>query len=220
MKAQFFRSQEAFETRTGYRFLPFRFMRWSPDEVFISNDVGEWTFLSTDTFHRFTMGQLAPDTGAYEDLKSKHFLIDSPSTLPIQLLATKYRTKKAFLDGFTSLHLFVVTLRCDHTCPYCQVSRVTEDRTRYDMTRETALKAVDFMFQSPSPQLKVEFQGGEALLHFDAVRWIVKAVESRNVSEHRHLEFVIATNLSHVTDEILDFCAEHSIHLSTSLAGC
>jgi hypothetical protein len=32
------------------------------------------------------------------------------------LLATKYRTKKAFLDGFTSLHIFVVSLRCEHSC--------------------------------------------------------------------------------------------------------
>jgi uncharacterized protein len=219
MKAQFFRSSEAFEGHGGYRLLPFRFMRWSEHEVFVSNDVGEWAFLPAQTFQEFATAQLQHHTTAYADLKGKHFLTDSPSSVPIQLLATKYRTKKAFLEGFTSLHIFVVTLRCDHTCPYCQVSRVTEDRTRYDMTRETALRAVEFMFKSPSPDLKVEFQGGEALLHFDAVRWIVQLVEERNASEGRNVEFVIATNLSHLTDEVLDFCLEHSIHLSTSLDG-
>jgi His-Xaa-Ser system radical SAM maturase HxsB len=219
MKVNFFRSKESFEGANAYRHLPFRFMRWPSSEVLVSNEVGEWVFLTAPTFQQFAMGTLSQHHPAYADLKSKHFLTDSPSSAPLQLLATKYRTKKSFLDGFTSLHLFVVSLRCDHTCPYCQVSRVTEDRVRYDMSRETALKAVDFMFCSPSRDLKVEFQGGEALLHFDAVRWIVEAVEARNASEQRRVEFVIATNLSNLTDEVLDFCEVHNVLLSTSLDG-
>ena len=219
MKASFFRSAEAFSATGDYRLLPFRFMRWPDDEVFVSNDVGEWHFLPATTFKQFASGQLQPQAVAFADLKAKHFLTDGSSSLPVQLLATKYRTKKSFLDGFTTLHMFVVTLRCDHCCPYCQVSRVTEDRTRYDMTRETAIRAVEFMFRSPSPELKVEFQGGESLLHFDAIRWIVEATNERNVSEQREIEFVIATNLSQLTEEVLDYCAQHSIQLSTSLDG-
>src|SRR5438132_8954899 len=219
MKATFFRSKEVFEQTGSYRPLPFRFMRWSQEKVFLSNDVGEWAFLPATDFQQFANGQLSRTSVSYSDLKAKHLLADSPSVLPLQLLATKYRTKKSFLDGFTRLHIFVVTLRCDHTCAYCQVSRVTEDRSRYDMTRETALRAVDFLFRSPAPELKVEFQGGESLLNFDVLRWIVQEVERRNVAERRQIEVVIATNLSQLSEEVLDFCAEHSIHLSTSLDG-
>jgi His-Xaa-Ser system radical SAM maturase HxsB len=219
MKAGFFRSRADFETTQTYRLLPFRFMRWSDSQVFISNEVGEWEFLAPDVFRSFAAGALTPGAAAYPSLRAKHFLNDTDSTLPLQLLATKFRTKKAFLEGFTSLHIFVVTLRCDHSCPYCQVSRVTEDRTRYDMTEETADRAVSFMFRSPSPQLKVEFQGGEALLHLGAIRWIVENVERRNEREGRDIQFVIATNLSQLTDEALQFCLDHGIHLSTSLDG-
>src|SRR5258705_2392497 len=87
------------------------------------------------------------------------------------------------------------------------------------MIRDTAIKAVDFFFRSPAPELKVEFQGGESLLNFDAVRFVVEEVARRNVAEERQIDFVIATNLSQLTDEMLEFCAEHSIHLSTSLDG-
>ena len=220
MKATFFRTPDAFKPqRAGYEFLPFRFMRWPSGQVFLSNDVGEWLFLSAEAFARFTQGSLPAAEQAYTDLKAKHFLTDSASRLPLELLATKYRTKKSFLDGFTSLHMFVVTLRCDHTCPYCQVSRVTTDRARYDMTPETAAMAVSFMFRSPAPALKVEFQGGESLLNFDVIRWIVEEVSRRNEAEQRAIQFVIATNLSSITDEILDFCRVHDIHLSTSLDG-
>ena len=219
MKADFFRSREAFENSSSYRPLPFRFMRWSGEHVLLSNDVGEFAFLPASEFQEFAEGRLPRSSDAYADLKAKHLLTDSSSSLPLQLLATKYRTKKSFLDGFTRLHIFVVTLRCDHTCAYCQVSRVTEDRTRYDMTSETAKQGVDFLFRSPSPELKVEFQGGESLLNFDAIRFIVEEVKKRNVGEQRQIDFVIATNLSQLTDEMLDFCTEHSIHLSTSLDG-
>ncbi len=221
MRAGFFRSQEEFVASTdpGYRKLPFRFMRWGDDRVLLSNDVGEWTFLSASDFDQFVQGRLPHSSEAYGTLKRKHVLADSRSTLPLQLLATKFRTKNAFLEGFTSLHMFVVTLRCDHSCPYCQVSRVTEDRERYDMSPETAERGVEWVFRSPAPMLKIEFQGGESLLNFERVQQVVELVEGRNETEKRDVEFVIATNLSQVTDEILEYCRAHSILLSSSLDG-
>ena len=203
----------------AYRLLPFRFMRWTDGDVLLTNDVGEFLFVNAETFAAFVDGCLLGNATAYADLKGKHFLRDSSSTVPIELLATKYRTKKSFLEGFTSLHMFVVTLRCDHSCPYCQVSRVTTDRTRYDMSRETAERGITLMFRSPAPVLKVEFQGGESLLNFDLIRWIVERVSEKNVTENREIQFVIATNLTPLTDEILTVCAEHNICLSTSLDG-
>jgi His-Xaa-Ser system radical SAM maturase HxsB len=203
---------------TGYQLLPFRFMRFD-DEVLITHDGGEFTFLPRQVFAEYVEGRLASNAQWYRTLKAKHFLNDSDSSLPLELLATQYRTKKAFLEGFIKLHLFVVTLRCDHSCPYCQVSRVTQDRARYDMTPETAERAVSLMFRSPSPSLKVEFQGGEPLLNFDLIRKIVLDVEERNLLEQRQIDFVIASNLSPLSDEILRFCAEHQICLSTSLDG-
>jgi uncharacterized protein len=203
----------------GYRFLPFRFLRWDEHEVLLVNDVGEHAFLDAPTFDAFVTHTLPPSHSAYDTLASRHFLTDAEAIAPLTLLATKYRTKKAFLDGFTKLHLFVVTLRCDHGCPYCQVSRVTEDRTRYDMTPETGSRAIDLLFRSPSPSLKVEFQGGEPLLAFPRIRDIVTAIEERNATERRDIAFVIATNLSPLTDETLAFCKDHQISLSTSLDG-
>src|SRR5947207_10724443 len=48
---------------------------------------------------------------SYLDLKAKHFLTDRSSTVALELLATKYGTKRSFFQGFTGLHIFVVTLR-------------------------------------------------------------------------------------------------------------
>jgi uncharacterized protein len=217
---QLFRPGSAFRPReAGYRLLPFRFMRWSNDEVLLVNDVGEFLFLGRESFEALLGSRLPSSNPDHADLEAKHFLASGESDLPIELLATQYRTKKGFLDGFTKLHLFVVTLRCDHTCRYCQVSRVSANRTRYDMSRETAERAIDLVFRSPAEAMKIEFQGGESLLNFELIRFIVEEVGRRNAGHGKEIEFVIATNLTPLTDEILGFLHEHSILVSTSLDG-
>jgi His-Xaa-Ser system radical SAM maturase HxsB len=87
------------------------------------------------------------------------------------------------------------------------------------MSRETADRALDLVFRSPAPAIKIEFQGGEPLLNFPLVEHIVLQAEERNAAHRRHLEFVIATNLALVTDDILRFCAAHRVLISTSLDG-
>jgi His-Xaa-Ser system radical SAM maturase HxsB len=203
----------------SYSLLPLRFERLSPTKVLVTNMVGEAVILGADRFSEFVGGQLSPHDPSFARLRSKHLLRVGGEQSPIDLLALKTRTKFERLRHFTSLHIFVVTLRCDHSCQYCQVSRQSADKVAFDMTRETADKALELTFRSPNPAIKIEFQGGEPLLNFDMVRYIVERAELMNRVAQRNLQFVIATTLSLATDEILSFCREHKILLSTSLDG-
>ena len=77
-------------------------------------------------------------------------------------------------------------------------------------------------FRSPSPHLKIEFQGGEPLLNFPLIRWIMAEAKRMNAGHGKHLAFVIATNLALLDDEILEFCAEQDdapLHLARRPAG-
>jgi uncharacterized protein len=203
----------------GYRLLPFSFTSLDADDYVLSNMVGEFAVLSRSILRSFVSHELPFDASAYAELKSKHFLMDTDSSVGIDLLALKSRTKLQNLSRFTGLHLFVVTLRCEHSCPYCQVSRRSDDKVAYDMSEETAEAALDLVFRSPSPTIKIEFQGGEPLLNFPRIRQIVAGATKRNARENRNVQFVIATNLAVVTDDILEFCKEHEILISTSLDG-
>jgi His-Xaa-Ser system radical SAM maturase HxsB len=51
------------------------------------------------------------------------------------------------------------------------------------------------------------------------IQYIVERAEAKNIVEKRQLGFVIATNLAVITDDILAYCREHSIEISTSLDG-
>lgn len=201
----------------AYHLLPLRFLSLDTDRYIVSNIAGNYNVMRRKELDDLVHHRIPAHSPRYDDLKANHFLADADSTVYRELLAAKYRTRLARLPDFTSLHLFVVTLRCEHTCQYCQVSRVSEDRNAFDMSIATADKAVALMLKSPSPQLKVEFQGGEPLLNFDLIRYVVLEVEKR--ASNRDLQFVITSNLSLLTDEMLDFAADHAIFFSTSLDG-
>ena len=154
------------------------------------------------------------------NLRSKGFLFDSLSKHNVDLAALRVRTKMAHMLHLTSLHIFVLSLRCEHSCPYCQVSRQNVDANRsFDMTEDTADKAIEVTFSSPSPYIKVEFQGGEPLLNFELLRYIVLRSEELSTLRKKTVEFVIATNLAVIDSEILEFCRDHTIQISTSLDG-
>jgi His-Xaa-Ser system radical SAM maturase HxsB len=87
------------------------------------------------------------------------------------------------------------------------------------MTIETADRALEMVFRSPSPALKIEFQGGETFLNFSLAQYIVERAEVLNRKEGRALQFVFATNLAVLTDDILAFCGAHDVLISTSLDG-
>jgi sulfatase maturation enzyme AslB (radical SAM superfamily) len=99
------------------------------------------------------------------------------------------------------------------------VSRQSAAKSEFDMTEETARQALELAFRSPSPRLKIEFQGGEPLLNFPLVRWITAEAKRMNKEYGKELAFVIATNLALLDEEILHFCAEDDVYLSTSLDG-
>ena len=206
-------------TTAEYQLLPFRFHRFEDEEYLLVSEAGEYMFLDRPSLVELIQHRLLPDHPARSELEAKLFLKDPRSSLTLDLLATQVRTKKSFLEGFTRLHLFVVTLRCDHSCRYCQVSRVNSDQEKFDMSEETARRSIDLMFHSPAQTLKVEFQGGEPLLNFERIRFIVEEVLERNVEERRQIDFVVTTNLAPLTEEMLDFFAIHGVYLSTSLDG-
>jgi uncharacterized protein len=204
--------------RHGWQLLPLRFHRIDADSVVLTNLVGEHVFVTPDELSGVIDGTCA-DQELLARLRAAHLIQVPGETLPAELLAMKLRTRMRRLPDSTGLHIFVVTLRCEHTCRYCQVSRQAAAKDEFDMTEDTAHRALELAFRSPSPHMKIEFQGGEPLLNFPLVRWITAEAKLMNKEHGKDLTFVIATNLALLNDEVLDFCAEEEIQISTSLDG-
>jgi uncharacterized protein len=205
--------------KEDYKLLPFKFSELDSDRYLLTNIAGEYLILKKEILESLVNHRLSSDDQAYINLRARQFIQDEHNQVAADLLSLKVRTKFRTLSQFTALHIFVVSLRCEHSCPYCQVSRQSEDRQSFDMTPEIADKALDLVFRSPSQMIKIEFQGGEPLLNFELVKYVVTKAIEINKEKKRNLDFVIATNLALINPEILDFCKEFGIHISTSLDG-
>lgn len=203
----------------AYQLLPFKFCNVKDNSRLLVNEVGEFLFLSKEEFCKMVSHKLDITSETFLDLKCKQILTDTEIEPVIKMLATKYRTKKSFLFDFTSLHMVIPTLRCNAKCKYCQVSSRSEDSFEYDMDTETAKRIVDLIFLSPSRCIKIEFQGGEPLLNFEIVKFIIDYAEKCNSTRKKQLEFVICTNLTLITDEMLKYLQNHKVYISTSLDG-
>lgn len=205
----------------GYQLLPFRFARIPgiDGKVLAVTEAGEHLFLTDAELRELTGGTLDPASDVYADLEAKHFLTRGDSALAIRMTAAKLRTRKSFLRGGPALHVFVVTLRCDHSCRYCQVSRRSAEATMFDMSAQTAQAAVELMFATPAPALTVEFQGGEPLLAFPRIRQIVEAIEARKQTDGRSVIYSMTSTLQQVDDDVLAFLHRYDFRLSTSLDG-
>lgn len=87
------------------------------------------------------------------------------------------------------------------------------------MSQETAAKAVNIALQTTAQYVTFEFQGGEPLMNFDTLQFIVEYAEEQNQSCGKNLEFSVVTNLMLLDEEKLEFLAEHKVSICTSLDG-
>ncbi len=216
-----FFDRQAVSEKADYQLLPFRFTPLDESLYVATNLAGEYRLIGREPLRMLIEGELQGTDPEYVNLRARHFLTDAHSKMAPDLLAIKVRTRHERLVEWTGLHIFVLTLRCEHACPYCQVSRQSEDKESFDMSRQHAEKALALALQSPNPAIKLEFQGGESFLNFDLMKYIVVRAKEANakLAKPKKLAFVAATNLAIITDEMLEFCAEHGVGISTSLDG-
>ena len=201
-----------------YYLLPFRFERFEDSELLV-NEVGDYLFCPQRTAARIVNREISEDEELYHDLLANFFISQKPIPPTIDVLAARLRTKKAFLDSFTALHIFVLTLRCNQNCVYCQATSQQECAHGKDMKLPDLIKAVELMFRSPSEHLTMEFQGGEPSLVPHLISAAIEKAEALNQTAHKTLTYVLCTNSVHLTDEVITLCKQFNILISTSLDG-
>ncbi len=179
--------------------------------VLLTNPWGDWAPLAREDF-----ATLRDDPEALRARLPQNFFRD---TIDVSAVVARTREKRRFLDAGPNLHILVVTLRCNETCVYCHASRAEMDREGFDMSVETARRAVDLALSSTSPGVTIEFQGGEPLVNFDVVREAIEYALARNARARKHLDFTLISNLSLMTDERLDYLVSRRVQICTSVDG-
>ncbi|HNX82425.1 MAG TPA: His-Xaa-Ser system radical SAM maturase HxsB [Candidatus Omnitrophota bacterium] len=204
-------------TRPKLKKLGFFRYRKVRDFFVLTNDAGEYCILSPREFEFFLEGfHDRLSAVRREELLQKDFIKNEGS---LDRLSRIYSVKKSFLVRGPSLHIVVVTLRCDHACTYCQASADTMRASHLDMDYTTAGTIVERIFESPNMNIAIEFQGGEPLLNFKIIKFIVLAALRRNAKAGKNVRFTVVTNLALMNTAIMRFFLKYKVHICTSLDG-
>ncbi len=191
----------------------FRF-RKIKDQYLLTNDWGRYLFVSKKDFEHLQSSRLDPSHLLHAQLKDKGFIENQGER---DKWEDVYRSRNLHLFKGPLLHIFVLTLRCDHRCIYCQAGRRPMNADGFDMSPETASLALKTAVSSPSPSLTIEFQGGEPLANFERVEQIVK--EARAIGSGKTVYFTIVTSLSLMDEKKLRFLLDNRVQICTSLDG-
>ena len=200
-----------------FNLLPFNFSRIAGKEVLV-NEAGDMLISPEGTVEQI-VNKTLPKNELYKSLVANFFIYEGDYPHLLDIYAEKLREKKRFLDNFTGLHIFVLTLCCNQNCVYCQASSQEENKVGCTMSKETMKRSVELMFSSPSPYLTMEFQGGEPSLVPDILEYGMSYATSLNQVYKRQLKFVLCTNCVNLTERVLSLCKEYDVLISTSLDG-
>jgi len=118
-----------------------------------------------------------------------------------------------------------VTNQCNLNCGYCyeyseDKITLTKDKPKY-MSDPVAQAAIDMLFRESAgrPKLHVTFFGGESLLNFPLMKSAVAYSDAKASAEKRTVEYSLTTNATLLTEEIVDFLAEHRMGVTVSIDG-
>lgn len=182
----------------------------------LTNDLGRYMFASKKELGDLINDNLDENGDFYRQATDNFFRFDESECAFSESIKPYIRQSKNYLFFSTSLHIFVVTSKCNMQCVYCQAQNGKEKPCGM-MTKEIAEKAVDIALSSPNRYLSFEFQGGEPLLNFDVIQHIVEYVSSKN--HNKTIQYNIVSNLTLLTDEIIEFIKKYNIGISTSIDG-
>ncbi len=198
-------------------YVPFNYnIRKIGNNTLVVAEHGQWAILDDGEFDLLENGIIKNDSELFKMLEEKGIILTLKNE---NLITDYYKQRMSFLNQGVSLHIVVLTRKCTHKCVYCHASAKNASSSEYDMDKETAKKTVDFIFQSPSQCITIEFQGGEPLLNFDILKFITDYSKEKNKVAKKDLRLALVTNLEPMDEEKLNFLMENDVSICTSLDG-
>jgi len=211
------RSYYANVVRQKYVLNNFNVHRFDGDNYLVTTEHGAWVLLNRKEYDLLRLHRAEEDPNLFSSLKENGVVLTPEDVGEVISL---YRERWSFLFQGPSLHIVVPTLRCNQRCIYCHSRAEPDSGKGFDMDRDTAKAIVDFVFQSPSPVITIEFQGGDCLLNFDVTEYLIDYAREKNKQAKKTLKFALVSNLTKMDESIIKSLKERQIMgICTSLDG-
>ncbi|WP_193776786.1 radical SAM protein [Streptomyces sp. E2N166] len=120
---------------------------------------------------------------------------------------------------FEALNTVILKLTnaCNHACSYCYDYETFERAVM--LSRDTAVSALQQALDLAEQELQVILHGGEPMLVWDLVEELVTTGRQLAAQQGKRIHFTGQTNLSRLSDTIVDFSLANSITWGVSVDG-
>lgn len=114
-----------------------------------------------------------------------------------------------------------VTHKCNLKCDYCYGEDGSYGGPAIHMSKDTAKQAVDFLIRSSadSDHCRLTFFGGEPLLNFDLVKYVVQYARDEGSKHNKEMYFGMTTNGLILDEKKIDFLLKEKIDMTFSFDG-
>ncbi|MBL7197606.1 MAG: His-Xaa-Ser system radical SAM maturase HxsB [Candidatus Omnitrophica bacterium] len=182
------------------------------DKYLVSNMLGAWDFLDKGEFEILNSYRLKRDIPFFKRLYDKRIVVDEHN---LNSLLQGYRNLNSNLFNDTSLHIAVLTTRCNLSCKYCQTKSVKGK----DMDYEVATRILKYVTDVRSQSIILEFQGGEPLLNWEILAFLVVHAREINKKIKKNLNIALVSNLTLLDEEKIKFLIKNDVAICASLDG-
>ncbi len=198
----------------SFQIMRFNEFAFENGNFLITAEPNSWVLLNAEEKARFRSGELKEGTDLFQKLESKGIILTKNNE---EKILDKIRRNYSHISRGITLHIVNPTQRCNLSCSYCYAESLPENSNTKDLDKKTAKKVVDFIYQSPSKSVVIEFQGGEPLENFDGIRFVVDDVKKR---KGKDVHFRLVSNLSLMDDDIVKYFKKNDwTDICTSLDG-
>lgn len=194
-----------------WEWLPFYNMRSIQDKIILTNRAGDWDILTQEEFNQINKPLVSRIM--IERLAESNLILYNNNQDSV------LETWKAFNNNIDQngpqLHIIHLTRRCNLGCSYCHSAAIPLDKKNQDLNNSNALYIADFIIDSPSEFVSINFQGGEPTL----MPGLIKTIMDKLLKSNKKIKASITTNGTNLNDEVVQILKEYKISISISIDG-
>ena len=114
-----------------------------------------------------------------------------------------------------------VTHKCNLNCDYCYGEDGSYGGPAVHMSRDTAKQAIDFLLRqsADSDSVRVTIFGGEPLLNYDLVKYIIGYAKKQALKHNKKVYFGMTTNGVLLDEDKIDFLIKEKVDMTFSFDG-
>ena len=116
-----------------------------------------------------------------------------------------------------------ITDDCNLRCIYCYENDRKCGKVGKQMNKEVARSAIDLLFlemtKATSNKGRIMFSGGEPLLNWKVMRYVIEYTKERMLRENKTILFGVSTNGTILTKKKIDYLYKYGIDIDFSIDG-